>query len=266
MFPGWSNSAALDRLHDGFATRDLKTPRFLPCTKDCPESFETHALPGVRVYVLGPPRDPDLMTKGNPESDGETYRALALLQAEASGRDVDSPFATAWHSPKHAAGGLRHDEVDRLRSLARAVDPLFAAQALDDMINATSLVLVLQIGKARLLLPGDAEWGTWKLVLENETARALLKGTTFLKVGHHGSHNGTPKTLVEEVLRSGTKGLISTQEGPGTYRNDIPLPDLLKALKQHGVEAVRSDAPGTRLPKGFRKVDEGKVLELTLAS
>ena len=44
--------------------------------------------------------------------------------------------------------------------------PCSRRNKLDDMINSTSLVLVLEIGSARLLLPGDAEWGTWKRILD----------------------------------------------------------------------------------------------------
>jgi len=264
MFPGWSNRGALDRLHEGFAARDREEPRFLPETDLSPESFTTAVLPGVTVHVLGPPRDAARLTEGDPERDGETYRALALTEADHAGRAVDAPFSAAWKAPRDAKGGLKQDEVQRLRGLARAVDPVFAAQALDGMINATSLVLVLQIGRAKLLLPGDAEWGTWKIILESERARALLRGTTFVKVGHHGSHNGTPKSLVEEVLKPGTKGMISTQEGPGTYRSRIPLPDLVSALRDHGVALVRSDAKKSRLPKGFSRDDQGDVVEVAL--
>jgi hypothetical protein len=35
-------------------------------------------LPGVKIHVLGPPRDPELIEELDPEADGETYRALAL--------------------------------------------------------------------------------------------------------------------------------------------------------------------------------------------
>ena len=52
-----------------------------------------------------------------------------------------------------------------------------------------------------------------------------LRGTTFVKVGHHGSHNATLKTLVENILRSSVRAMVSTQEAPGTYRNNIPLTD-----------------------------------------
>src|SRR4029079_16819249 len=101
-------------------------------------------------------------------------------------------------------------------------DALLAAQKLDDMINSTSLVLVMEIGSARLLLPGDAEWGTWKRIHKDDDAKAWVKSATFFKVGHHGSHNATPKSLVEHVLKNKMPAMISTQKGPGPDRTKIP--------------------------------------------
>jgi beta-lactamase superfamily II metal-dependent hydrolase len=141
---------------------------------------------------------------------------------------------------------------------------LFAAEKVDGMINSTSLVLLLEIGRARLLLPGDAEWGTWKRILENDDARTLLRGATFFKVGHHGSHNATSKTLVERTLPRGIPAMISTQEGEGRYRKGIPLTDLLEALEDHKIHYVRSDQGNGQLPDGFAKGDGEKWIDLEL--
>ncbi len=129
------------------------------------------------------------------------------------------------------------------------------------MINSTSLVLVLEVGMARLLLPGDAEWGTWKRILKDDEARTLLRGATFFKVGDHGSHHATSKTLVEKILPRGIPAMISTQEGKGNYRNNIPLEDLLTALEQHDIRYVWSDQEADQLPKGFKKGDEVKWID-----
>jgi len=144
-------------------------------------------------------------------------------------------------------------EVERIDALAQSADVVFAAEKVDGMINSTCLVLVLQIGKARLLLPGDAEWGTWKRILDNAAARALVHGATFFKVGHHGSHNATSKTLVEKVLPRKIPAMVSTQQGPGKYRNNIPLADLMEALKEHDIHYARSDQGDGQPPKGFNK-------------
>jgi beta-lactamase superfamily II metal-dependent hydrolase len=277
LLAAWSNAGALERLNDGFRRRDRTRPRFLPESETYPEEFETAVLPGVRAHVLGPARDPDLIEHLDPTRDGETYRTLALLAAEQSGRGVGSPFGDVWKVPDPPAPPaptppyplpLDADAIKRLEGLARTLDPVFAAEALDDMINSTSLVLVLQVGRARLLLPGDAEWGTWKMILGNAKATALLKGATFFKVGHHGSHNATPKTLVEEVLAADIPAMISTQQGPGNYRKNIPLQDLLTALQGRGIQAVRSDMPaGAALPAGFEgsSPSPGEWIDLELA-
>jgi beta-lactamase superfamily II metal-dependent hydrolase len=114
-----------------------------------------------------------------------------------------------------------------------------------------------------VLLPGDAEWGTWKGILENDEARTLLRGATFFKVGHHGSHNATSKTLVEQVLPRKIPAMISTQKGDGNYRNNIPLKDLLDALALHDIKYVRSDT-NTALPVGFERHPEDKWIDLEL--
>ena len=264
---GWSNGGALDRLHDGFKSRDRARPRFLPEKEVMPETFESPVLPGVRVHVIGPPRDPEMIEELDPEADGETYRALAL-RALASGipnggPGVTPPFGEPWQVSDGEPGfRLEAEEIERIDDLARSADAVFAAEKVDGMINSTSLVLMLEVGKARLLLPGDAEWGTWKRILANDDARALLHGATFLKVGHHGSHNATSKTLVEKVLRRNIPAMISTQKGPGTYRNNIPLQDLLDALTANEIRYVRSDLANTALPKGFTKGKDAKWVDL----
>lgn len=264
-FEAWSNAGALDRLRTGLARRDRQKPRYLPETQTFPEEVQSPALPGTRVWVLGPPRDPDLIEELDPTTEGESYRALTVRAAEAAGALL-VPFDDAWVVPGDAARdhSFEGEEEERIADMSRAADVLFAATVLDDMINSTSLVLVLEIGATRLLLPGDAEWGTWKRILADDGARTVLKGTSFFKVGHHGSHNATPKTLVEEVLRSEVHAMISTQEGPGNYRNNIPLPALLEALHDHGIEAVRSDRPKAALPAGYSRGPGGKWVDLEL--
>lgn len=262
----WSNAGALDRLHEGFKRRDMMRPRFLPQTEEFPESFTTPVLPGVRTYVLGPSRDPSKIQELNPSSDGETYRALAMQAAALeAGLAAPAPFGDAWLANPDAVNNVLSDgDIKLLDNLASLSDGMAAATAIDDMINSTSLVLILEIGNARLLLPGDAEWGTWKLILENPDARTLLKSSTFFKVGHHGSHNATSKTLVEEILPAKIPAMISTQEGHGNYRKNIPLPNLLDALTTSKIKVVRSDKPPAKLPAGFTAEPDALWTDLVL--
>jgi beta-lactamase superfamily II metal-dependent hydrolase len=261
----WSNQGALDTLHDGFKRRDRVDPRFLPEGDDFPETFESAILPGVKIHVLGPPRDPDLIEELDPAQDDETYRALALRAARIANEAIPAPFGESWRVDAQEAGStLPYEDVERLKGLAQTADALMAAHAVDDMINSTSLVLVLEVGSARLLLPGDAEWGTWKRILENDDARALLRGATFFKVGHHGSHNATSKTLVEKVLPRRIPAMVSTQQGDGNYRNNIPLDDLLGALDEHDIAYARSDHGDEDLPDGFVANDQDTWIDLEI--
>jgi len=263
--PAWSNQGALDTLHEGFKHRERPDPRFLPESDDFPETFESDVLTGIKVHVLGPPRDPDEIEELDPASDDETYKALMLRAAGLLEQEVPAPFSEQWRVPDDDLGpGLAYDDLARLKGLAHSADALLAAKAVDDMINSTSLVLVLEIGSARLLLPGDAEWGTWKRILANNKARSLLRGATFFKVGHHGSHNATSKTLVEKVLPREIPAMVSTQEGPGKYRNNIPLQDLLTALGEHDISYARSDKGGEVLPDGFVAGAEAKWIDVEI--
>jgi len=60
--------------------------------------------------------------------------------------------------------------------------------AIDQAANNTSIVFLLTWRGWKLLFPGDAEVRSWKTMQKN----GVLKPVHFLKVAHHGSHNGTP--------------------------------------------------------------------------
>ena len=68
------------------------------------------------------------------------------------------------------------------------------------MIDSTSLVLILEIGSARLLLPGDAEWGTWRRILADDDARALLRGATFLRSAITAVTTPRPRLWLKKFL------------------------------------------------------------------
>jgi hypothetical protein len=135
--------------------------------------------------------------------------------------------------------------------------------ALDRAVNGTSLMLMFEIGKAFLLFPGDAQWGTWQAALGDERWRDLIGRTVFYKVGHHGSHNATPRTFIEDVLEG-------RRPGPGVPLDDfsaavstrtmkkwkfIPKQELLDALHGATPRLARSDVREPPAPD-FEYVDE----------
>lgn len=102
--------------------------------------------------------------------------------------------------------------------------------SIDQAANDTSIVFLLKWRGWRLLFPGDAEERSWKEMGK----RNLVGPVHFLKVGHHGSHNGTPggallDTLLPLEPADGRprQALVSTHEG--TY-NNVPDSHTLEEL------------------------------------
>jgi beta-lactamase superfamily II metal-dependent hydrolase len=72
------------------------------------------------------------------------------------------------------------------------------------------------------------------MMQDNPATWDLLSGTTVYKVGHHGSHNATPRRFVEECL-SDTDGVALISVAPTSYGGgwkNIPLSTLVDALKK----------------------------------
>jgi beta-lactamase superfamily II metal-dependent hydrolase len=79
------------------------------------------------------------------------------------------------------------------------------------------------------------------MILEDSEWPTLLAKTTFLKVGHHGSHNATPKQFVEDILPKPPTdfwAMVSTIKR-GSW--PIPKKELMAALGKRTKKLVRSD-------------------------
>jgi len=153
-------------------------------------------------------------------------------------RDVPL-FGAEWRV--EASGRLPFTPLS-LQTIARFNDDLGAiAAAVDRFLNGESLVLLIELGEARLLFPGDAEVGTWTKILDTPAARALAGKATFLKFGHHGSHNATPLSFLRDEVAPGIPAMMSTQEGSGAWRKHIPLPELLEVAAQRELLLGRTD-------------------------
>jgi hypothetical protein len=308
-------------------------------------------LPGVsglRVYVLGPPRDTALL--GVTDRAGTTYgagiaammptaRALAtacgitgLGGAGASGyADLDAPFdpelglsfaellplaeAPEQRGEKPLVGFLREHyvaspaESRRSTRRRRALDPNSTSQAwrridtdflgvsadlamqLDNRTNNTSLVLgfeFVETGRV-MLFTADAQVGNW-LSWENlswnvgnttVTGPDLLARTIYLKVGHHGSHNGTLRAQGLELMKAADLTAFIPTNAQDAMRvgwGKMPLPALLTALKEKtGGRVIRADddwvvtegAPPAALNQGHNPIrvtgQKGKLyVEMTV--
>jgi beta-lactamase superfamily II metal-dependent hydrolase len=255
-----SNQPAIDNLLNGFRRADGRPAlrRFLPERGDYPTSFDSPSLPGVKVHVLGPPTDPVMRKAKKVPSTWAFDAAVPGTQ----GDPLDSPFPEEWRVPANKQPARRPFVEKSLEAIRLFNDDLlFAAKGLDGFLNGESLVLVLEVGNARLLLPGDAEVGAWQTILANPTAMGLASGATFVKIGHHGSHNATPLMFIRDHVAERTPAVISTQEGPGTYRNGIPLGDLITQMTARHMDFVRSDAPPAANQGIFTPATHGKWID-----
>jgi hypothetical protein len=101
---------------------------------------------------------------------------------------------------------------------------------------------IFEFGDAVLTFPGDAQWGTWKGALA--VASDLLARTTFLKIGHHGSHNATPVSFVESLVGGELDAAVASVF-PIDVFPEIPRGPILDELRDKGARlVVRSDEPG----------------------
>jgi hypothetical protein len=134
------------------------------------------------------------------------------------------------------------------RRAARCHTPCSIPTFIDRAQNNTSLCLLIEAAGKRLLLPGDAELESWDQIREH--CGAQLTPVDFLKVSHHGSHNGTPLNLLDELLPRNradrAKVLVSTKRNVYGTRNPVADAPLMAELGSRCAELVTTDgAPGT---------------------
>ena len=204
-------------------------------------------IPGIQVRVLGPPtiaEHAEIKTQRENDPDEFWLTQLGEIQqvdpqlldpGTATKPPPIPPGPVAWIAEK-----LARQQVGSLLRIVRTVD---------DALNNTSLILLVDVGDKRLLLPGDAQIENWSWALEHapEAAdyRELLSGVDLYKVGHHGSRNATPKSLFrlwEEQRDRRMLAMMSTR--PGVHGKSeataVPRGPLVEALRGR-MQLVRTD-------------------------
>jgi beta-lactamase superfamily II metal-dependent hydrolase len=251
-----TNAKAMATLHKGFAGSPRR--RFLPAGGPG-DDLSDSPLSKFRVHVLGPARDERVIRDMDPPA-GEAYLRMIGLNI-ADEPPLAAPFANTWilqesdFARSKAWQHLRLDGNGKKRVHAVATDDRLAvAVALDKAVNGTSLVIAFELGDAVLLFPADAQWGSWDYILSDAEHRALVARTTFLKVGHHGSHNATPRDFVELLGRDGAANdefaaMVSTHKMKRWPK--IPKKELLEALNEVTPRVARSDRGAGAPVAGF---------------
>jgi beta-lactamase superfamily II metal-dependent hydrolase len=250
-----TNPKAMRMLHEGFAGKPLR--RFLPTKQRSARSFETRVLPGVKIHVLGPSRKEEVIRDMNPEKS-ESYLQFLMTRSGPAGQRL-RPFRSEWNVPilqyRRAYPHLHFSDRQK-RELAKVGSgtEFDLATKLEKAVNGTSLLLMFVIGRAHLLFPGDAQWGTWKAAMAEPEWQELLSKTAFYKIGHHGSHNATPRSFVEKHLKKKFSAMVSTR---GTKKwTDIPRIPLLEELRERSNQVVRSDLKDIPDPAGVTRKPE----------
>lgn len=252
-----SNSGASKTLMTGF--RNLSRKRFLPTTTD-PESFTTTFLPDATVHVLGPSRDEAVIRDMDPPNV-QSFLELAAAAAPAS--DVDDEGQRRLRPFKGLPVPSDPITQKRIKAVHRSLErsAVEFAVALEDAVNGTSLVLAIEIGALVLLFTGDAQWGTWKAAMDVPQWGTLLKRATFLKVGHHGSHNASPVKLINDFIPDGIPAMVSVS--PVQDWPQIPRQPLLDELTKKGIRWIRSDLHPSGAP--FVVEPSGRFVDLVLS-
>ena len=249
---GYKNAEAMATLHRGFAGRP--TRYFLPevpkdGTGTRTGSMTPDLLPGVKVHILGPLAQPGSDPRHEPARGRSVPASGSTGQAHSRGRwrsaAARGVVRRAGRLPIADRAGewprVHEDQVDQFVATAQT-DALALAVSLEKAVNGTSLMLAFECGDQMLLFPGDAQWGTWTTIAPSPAKKRLLAATTFLKVGHHGSHNATPRRYVEQIspTRSSRRSSRSRRRASRAGRR-IPRPPLLQTLGKHCDVLIRSD-------------------------
>lgn len=202
-------------------------------------------LPGVKVHVLGPPtiaQSAAILKQraSDPDEFWQLQAGFWGLQAATARRSKEEelfdPSLVIARRPAQARWFIRR------AARARGEQLLQLVRIVDKALNNTSLILLFEVGKLRLLFPGDAQIENWSYALAQPQYQRLLRDVNFYKVGHHGSRNATPKSLWEMFAKKSTtktagrlSSVLSTmpgKHGATERRTEVPRLSLVRELRR----------------------------------
>lgn len=208
------------------------------------EFFDLSGDFGVRIYILGPPENLEMIEEEEPTSD-ESYRhslrmGLANSFLAAATNEDNSIFNTKTYLPFDDYYKVKPEDTETNKFFKefyedakgswRKIDDVWLGTAgelalwMDDFTNNTCLAFAIELVEAKkvLIFPGDAQFGnwiswkdlSWKIPDGNGgfreiKAAELLARTVFYKVGHHGSHNATLRTSGLEMMNIPDRELVA---------------------------------------------------------
>lgn len=207
--------------------------------------------PDAKIHVLAPEFDFDHFYLGA-DAQANLKGMIGAAAFDAALDEVGSgPQSETASAPIPEPKNIGPAAFRALR--ARMQSSALAFAALDGKLkNNSSVVLLIEWKKKRLLFVGDAEWhgafkegkmnGSWN-VMWKERNKLLGKPIDFLKIGHHGSENATPWDM----------GTDQDTEEARILDAILPLP---KAGKKPAARAVVSTERGK-----YRTIPRGQLLK-----
>lgn len=255
------NKAATDRLlgRNGKQFHNVPTVRYLP-NKSAALNVIPTSLDKVLIHVLGPSRDPNDLKRMDPPSSDSWQARQQAFEANIAGPSLLGEAPEPPELPEEIFDDIYRvgtAEVDEYigAELVAALDSLDLDKLLDDTdellaaasilersVNNTSVFFVLDVAGTHLVFVGDSQQGAWEHVLSDPAARPLVSNPAFYKIGHHGSHNATPRDYVANFIgHQGTYAMLPY--GQVKRWGDIPNEALLGALAQNNTVLIRADEP-----------------------
>jgi hypothetical protein len=257
-----SNALGIGKTEDAIGYLKKKKGKHVFHTPHTNSVLTRAELPGVRFYILGPPKDIKALKKMDPSAkNSEVYEMINNLSAGISfctamgeAPDPNKPFSDADCCTISNENDFTKSYIDKDNEW-RKIDNDWLLSAgvmaftLDDVINNTSLVFAIEFiesGKI-LLFAADAQVGNWlswknySWTVDNGREKVkvtiddLLARTVFYKVGHHGSHNAT---LREEGLEKMTSNdliaMLPVDKAMANKRgwHKMPFVPLLDTLEE----------------------------------
>jgi beta-lactamase superfamily II metal-dependent hydrolase len=224
-----NNAKALKLLRNGFG--DARRTKYLRAGQVLEDAG---GIKGLTVRVLAPSDDTSFLSKMHPPES-------QLYGLDQFGMPVIDDKLKPFERWAVESGDLEADYRERLRK--ECAIPLRAlALSVDNYLNNTSLSLLLEFKGKTLLFPGDAQWGNW-MSWEKEW-ESILADIDFYKVGHHGSHNATPKGALKLMTANDVAAMASTDTVTSFNRGHFPVPYpklVTKVREQVGGRYAQSD-------------------------
>jgi beta-lactamase superfamily II metal-dependent hydrolase len=169
-----------------------KTGQCVAFLRELAPTSTTYVHRGVNLRGAHPFREAKLEIWAPEEDTTEYYGRLERLEAmslDAAG-PLGTPPPVQYPPPGVDVGAFQQLVEARKNGIAENL------VAIDKAANNTSVVFLLRWRGWKLLFAGDAELKSWRMMEK----KGALEQVHFLKVAHHGSHNGTPDGAIFDAI------------------------------------------------------------------